>query len=383
MLGSALLVEASDDNKAKKVENELKTICKNIKKREIEFDGNPEVVAKIKKKFSSDAYIEHDAENCSITIVYENEKKISSIEEHVEKLKEEAAKKSSPPKSVKSKPDLADDKKRSPGKDMKSSDAVMSTPASVEPASSSGGSEPSDAAVDKGSTSKSPTKRTGASSSTSSTSTKSKSSTPKVKEEHSSAKPRKSSSSSSTSLSATPKSDSPPGSTLPPVAPSSTADASRHRVARPLRKLGTKPEPASFHAAKSKLVVHVLMTDITKLRVDVIVNAANSYLDHGAGVARAIAKAGGRRLYEDCDRYIRKHNRVDVTKNMISVAGNLHCKNVIHAVGPNIAQYRSDQRCFDDAMKTFDNVVSTAKKNNFTSIAIPAISSGELLKVLM
>ena len=138
------------------------------------------------------------------------------------------------------------------------------------------------------------------------------------------------------------------------------------------------PNPMSFHSINSSLTVHVLVYDITALKVEAIVNAANIHLKHSGGVAKVISEAAGKSLEADCKTYIKTNGPLKVTFNMVSSAGNLPCKSVIHAAGPAMNHYKKENDCFRDVHETFANMISTATSNHFLSLGIPAISSGKL-----
>ncbi|KUK20232.1 macro domain-containing protein, partial [Pseudothermotoga lettingae] len=59
--------------------------------------------------------------------------------------------------------------------------------------------------------------------------------------------------------------------------------------------------------------VEIVEDDITRQETDIIVNAANSYLRHGGGVAGAIVKAGGEEIQKESDEYIEKYGSVPVS----------------------------------------------------------------------
>ena len=69
---------------------------------------------------------------------------------------------------------------------------------------------------------------------------------------------------------------------------------------------------------------------------DCIVNAANGGLSHGGGVAAAISKAAGPELDEEGDRIVEEHGRIPVGEAVVTTAGDLPFKGVIHAVGPRL-----------------------------------------------
>jgi O-acetyl-ADP-ribose deacetylase (regulator of RNase III) len=78
-------------------------------------------------------------------------------------------------------------------------------------------------------------------------------------------------------------------------------------------------------------VLRLVKGDITERNVDAIVNAANSFLKHGGGVAAAIMRKGGRIIQEESDSIVTSKGPVPVGTAVITTAGKLPCKAVIHA----------------------------------------------------
>jgi len=115
--------------------------------------------------------------------------------------------------------------------------------------------------------------------------------------------------------------------------------------------------------------------DITKQRVDAIVNAANSSLMGGGGVDGAIHRAGGRNILEECERIRATHypDGLPVGQAVATTAGDLDAKWVIHTVGPTYAKSedRSHQlaSCHTESLRIAD-------EQGAESIAFPAISTG-------
>ncbi|KAI8490692.1 positive regulation of interleukin-4-mediated signaling pathway [Branchiostoma belcheri] len=124
-----------------------------------------------------------------------------------------------------------------------------------------------------------------------------------------------------------------------------------------------------------KLVV--FKDDLTKHRVDAITNAANKNLKNGGGLAEAIIKAGGKEIQEHCDQ-IMKEEPMGLMAGAVRVTGpgKLPCKGVLHAVGPNFHEIKDDKHSRDELFKTVTNVLTMASRYRFSSVAIPAISSG-------
>lgn len=116
--------------------------------------------------------------------------------------------------------------------------------------------------------------------------------------------------------------------------------------------------------------IKVVQGDITKMEVDVIVNAANSGLRGGGGVDGAIHKAGGPQIMEEC----RKIGGCPTGEAVITTAGNLPQKKVIHAVGPVWHGGKNDEEKL--LYSAYKKALELAVKNKFTSIAFPNISTG-------
>ena len=81
-------------------------------------------------------------------------------------------------------------------------------------------------------------------------------------------------------------------------------------------------------------VLRLKVGDLTRERVDAIVNAANSSLMGGGGVDGAIHRAGGPAILEDCRKIVEKIGRLETGRAVITTGGNLPARHVVHTVGP-------------------------------------------------
>jgi len=115
-------------------------------------------------------------------------------------------------------------------------------------------------------------------------------------------------------------------------------------------------------------VLELVEGDITEMDTDAIVNAANSYLKHGGGVAGAIVRKGGRIIQEESD----KIGYCPVGQAVITTAGSLKTKYVIHTVGPRMGEGNEDEKLKNATL----NSLRLADREGLKSIAFPAVSAG-------
>ncbi|HTF92083.1 MAG TPA: O-acetyl-ADP-ribose deacetylase [Verrucomicrobiae bacterium] len=122
--------------------------------------------------------------------------------------------------------------------------------------------------------------------------------------------------------------------------------------------------------------VVVKVGDITKEAVDAIVNAANGTLMGGGGVDGAIHRAGGPEILQQC-KEIRRTEYPDglpTGQAVITTAGRMAAKHVIHTVGPVFGAGGPDKA--ELLAACYANSLSLALQNNLQTIAFPAISTG-------
>ena len=120
--------------------------------------------------------------------------------------------------------------------------------------------------------------------------------------------------------------------------------------------------------------IEVVQGDITTLHVDVVVNAANPSLMGGGGVDGAIHRAAGPALLEACKRVRQQQGECAPGQAVITLAGDLPAKAVIHTVGPIWrGGEQHEARILEDAYR---NSLNLAAANGYQTIAFPAISTG-------
>lgn len=120
--------------------------------------------------------------------------------------------------------------------------------------------------------------------------------------------------------------------------------------------------------------IELLKGDITRLNVDAIVNAANSSLLGGGGVDGAIHRAGGKSIVDECILIRNKQGSCPTGEAVITTAGNMPAKYVIHTVGPIYKNGKHDEAKL--LANCYINSLLLAANNNCKSIAFPNISTG-------
>ncbi|RZL69368.1 MAG: O-acetyl-ADP-ribose deacetylase [Pedobacter sp.] len=118
----------------------------------------------------------------------------------------------------------------------------------------------------------------------------------------------------------------------------------------------------------------IIKADITTVEVDAIVNAANTSLLGGGGVDGAIHRKGGKKILEECIVIRNKQGGCKVGEAVITSAGNLPSKFVIHTVGP---VWNEDNSETNNLLRNcYNNSLNLALKHQIETIAFPNISTG-------
>ena len=120
--------------------------------------------------------------------------------------------------------------------------------------------------------------------------------------------------------------------------------------------------------------IKLVLGDITKLKVDAIVNAANSSLMGGGGVDGAIHRAGGPAILEECLQIIAWQGRCETGEAVITTGGNLSARFVIHTVGP--VWHGGNNNEVQLLENAYLNSLKLALENEVETIAFPNISTG-------
>lgn len=115
--------------------------------------------------------------------------------------------------------------------------------------------------------------------------------------------------------------------------------------------------------------IQLIKGDITKQAADAIVNAANTSLMGGGGVDGAIHRAGGKAILEDCIKIRNRQGGCKVGEAVITTAGKLNAKHVIHTVGPRWNKGKSNE--VDKLANCYRNTLRLAEENGLATIVFP------------
>ncbi|WP_339220445.1 O-acetyl-ADP-ribose deacetylase [Paenibacillus sp. FSL H8-0332] len=121
-------------------------------------------------------------------------------------------------------------------------------------------------------------------------------------------------------------------------------------------------------------IIELIRGDITQVEAEAIVNAANTSLLGGGGVDGAIHRAGGKAILEECIKIRNQQGGCPVGEAVVTTAGNLPSRYVIHTVGPVWNGGMSQEE--DKLRNCYRNALTQAEGKGVTSIAFPNISTG-------
>ena len=151
-----------------------------------------------------------------------------------------------------------------------------------------------------------------------------------------------------------------------------------HSLLRQMPSLKVSAGVESYFTLQSGQTVIVKKGNIVHENVYVIVNAANSSLEHAGGVAGAICRAaGGRSFQEECTRAFRKNGPIRDGQAVCTKAGKLPYKAIVHAVAPCWSQSRTEHMYIFSLLKEacFSSLRLTEEAKG-TSVGIPGLGSG-------
>lgn len=113
--------------------------------------------------------------------------------------------------------------------------------------------------------------------------------------------------------------------------------------------------------------------DITAQDVDVVVNAADEQLQHGGGVALAIARAGGPAIQDESDRWVAEHGPLTPGVAAVTGAGAMPAAAVVHVAGPRYRDGQDNAALLTTAVRA---ALDATADHGHRSMALPAISAG-------
>lgn len=120
--------------------------------------------------------------------------------------------------------------------------------------------------------------------------------------------------------------------------------------------------------------IEIILADITKIKADAIVNAANSSLMGGGGVDGAIHRAGGSAIIDECRKIVAKQGGCKTGEAVITTGGKLPAKFVIHTVGP--VWHGGEKNEPQLLASCYRKSLQLAIENNCKTLAFPNISTG-------
>lgn len=142
---------------------------------------------------------------------------------------------------------------------------------------------------------------------------------------------------------------------------------------RSLLGVDASPEEVTIDSVGTANRIEVVVGDLTSQDVGAVVNAANTHLQHGGGVAAALARAGGPQIQAESDDWVRRHGPLSVGVAAVTSAGEMPAEYVIHVAGPI---YRVGQDNEGLLRSAVSSALDAAVRIGVTSVAFPAISAG-------
>jgi O-acetyl-ADP-ribose deacetylase (regulator of RNase III) len=121
-------------------------------------------------------------------------------------------------------------------------------------------------------------------------------------------------------------------------------------------------------------MISIIQGDITRQATDAIVNAANSSLMGGGGVDGAIHRAGGPAILEECMKIVARQGQLPAGQAVMTTAGNMKARYVIHTVGPIWQSGRQGEA--EILASAYRESLKLASDNNLSSVSFPSISTG-------
>ena len=143
---------------------------------------------------------------------------------------------------------------------------------------------------------------------------------------------------------------------------------------RSLLGIECSPNRASVDSAEARSCdVRVVVGDLAQQDVDAVVNAANSHLQHGGGVARALVQAGGAVIQHESDAWVGEHGPLPVGGAAVTTGGAMPARHVIHVAGPIYRRGQDNEGLLRAAVA---GALDAAERIGARSMAFPAISAG-------
>ncbi|OWF50082.1 Poly [ADP-ribose] polymerase 14 [Mizuhopecten yessoensis] len=155
---------------------------------------------------------------------------------------------------------------------------------------------------------------------------------------------------------------------------STTGKKELTRSSHPGSTLDSQPELIATGTTKKGAVIKTFQGDITQLRADVIVNAANSSLNHAGGLAKSIVTKGGKSIQDECTEYVKRKGHLHDGDIYCSKPGNLKCKMIAHANSPNWRDGKQREQEYLDGVVW--KSLEECGRGKYTSIAMPALGTG-------